>query len=105
MELDVLKGAAHVLQTQRPLLQVENELASLSPALLAYLFEMRYRCYWSLTPYYNAGNFFGNPHNPYQTDGLPHCSHNMICVPVEISQALAEPEILSPNAPHPLPHL
>ncbi len=105
MELDVLKGAEHVLRKHRPLLQVENELASRSPELLTYLFEMHYRCYWSVTTYYNPGNFFGNPHNPYQKDGCPICSHNMICVPAEVAQALVEPEILSPNAPHPLPHL
>jgi FkbM family methyltransferase len=65
MELDVLQGAAATVRRHRPVLYLENDRRQNSPALLAHLFGLGYRCFWHMAPLFNAANFFANPVNAF----------------------------------------
>lgn len=97
MELDVLKGAQGLIERFRPVILPENDRVDRSPALVACLLGLGYRCYWHIHPLYNPDNYFGVKANIY---GGTH-SYNMLCVPGERLQ----PAGLSPvteSMPHPL---
>lgn len=97
MELDVLKGAQGLIARFRPVLVPENDRADRSPALVAHLLSLGYRCYWHVHPLYNPDNFFGVQANLYPRTS----SYNMLCVPAERPQ----PSGLAPitdSAQHPL---
>ena len=81
MEIKVLRGAEKTIRICRPFLFVENNSIDGSPDLVDLLFELGYKCWWHIEPYYNPNNFFANPKNDW-ADMVPE--GNMICVPVEI---------------------
>lgn len=74
-ELEVLKGAEELIKSNWPLLYIENDKPGKSEALIKWLFDHKYNCYWHRPPLYREDNFrkyidniFGNSH-----------SINMIC--------------------------
>jgi len=67
MELDVLQGAAATIRRLKPVLYLENDRRKNSPALLAHLLGLGYRCWWHMAPLFNAANFFANPVNAFLT--------------------------------------
>lgn len=97
MELDVLRGAQGLVARFRPLILAENDRVDRSPALVAHLLGLGYRCYWHIHPLYNPGNFFGVQANLY---GRTH-SYNLFCVPGERPQPSGL-EAVTAATPHPL---
>lgn len=91
MEVDVLEGARGTIAAERPVLYVENNVADRSTALIDRLFDLGYRCWWHLEPYFNPENFNGNPVN-FLADLVDRPEVNMLCLPAEA----AEPEGLVP---------
>ncbi len=79
MELDVLRGAAGILDRHRPLLYVENDRPDNSASLLDFLMSHRYRMWWSETPLYSDFNFNSNLVNVFP--GI--VSLDVVCVPAE----------------------
>jgi FkbM family methyltransferase len=61
MELQVLRGAAGLLQKHHPAIYAENNRPAQSTALIAFLKESGYRVYWHLPPHFRADNFYQNP--------------------------------------------
>lgn len=96
MELDVLRGAHGLIQRFRPVLVPENDRADRSPALVAHLLSLGYRCYWHVHPLYNPDNFFGVRANLYPNTA----SYNMLCVPAERPQPSGLAPVTDP-AQHP----
>lgn len=80
METEVLQGAEQTIGKFRPLLYVENDRPEREADLLSTLCELRYRCFWHITPLFNPSNFAGN-----REDVFPGIvSLNMLCLPVEM---------------------
>lgn len=97
MELEVLKGARDLIGRFRPVIVPENDRLERSPALIAHLLELGYRCYWFIHPLYNPDNFFGVQANLYPGTS----SFNMLCVPAERPQPQGLPPVAGPEQ-HPL---
>jgi FkbM family methyltransferase len=98
MELEVLRGAAALIERFRPALYVENDRPENSEALIRHLLNLDYRLYWHLPPLYNPKNFFGDNQNLYPNV----VSFNMLCLPRAKPQDIrGMPEITDP-AQHPL---
>lgn len=97
MELDVLKGAQGLIDRFRPVIVPENDRIDRSPALIAHLLSLGYRCYWFIHPLYNPANFFGVKANLYPGTS----SFNMLCVPAERPQPQGLPPVAGPEQ-HPL---
>ncbi len=77
MELDVLTGAASVVERFRPRLYVEADRRDKSPALIAWLLARGYRCHWHFSPFFRPTNHFGNADNAFG----PLVCLNMLCLP------------------------
>lgn len=80
MELKVLQGAEKTIRDCRPLLFAENNSREGSPELVQALFDLGYKCWWHIAPYYNPNNFFHNNENVWDNI-VPEA--NMVCVPKE----------------------
>lgn len=78
-EREVLAGAAATIARHRPVLFLENEEPSLSPALLRQVFEFGYRAWWHSPPLFSPGNWYGNPVDVFPGLG----SLNLLCLPPE----------------------
>ncbi len=65
MELSVLNGAETMINKFRPVIYMENDHQSNSPALLQWLFDHDYRVWWHAPALFNADNFFQNAENIY----------------------------------------
>jgi hypothetical protein len=76
MELQVLRGAAKLIERARPLLYVENDKQEKSADLIRYIDSIGYNLYWHRPPLFNPTNFLGNPRNVFGNI----LSHNMLCV-------------------------
>lgn len=79
MELAVLQGAQALIETFRPALYVENHDPESSPALIAHIEALDYRCWWHLPRLFNPDNFAGKRENLFA--GIT--SKNMVCLPRE----------------------
>jgi FkbM family methyltransferase len=77
MELEVLNGAAALIERTRPLLYVENNDRTKSGALIRRLTGFGYQLFWHVSHYYNPNNFFANGQNVF--GGLADA--NMMCMP------------------------
>ncbi len=77
MEAMVLSGARKTLQQNSPIMYIENDRVDKSKNLIELLWSLEYDCYWHITPYFNANNYFKNPHNIYGNTA----SFNMLCIP------------------------
>jgi FkbM family methyltransferase len=65
MELEVLEGGRALVAAARPIVYVENNDTSRSPALIDWLLARGYHLFWHLSRFFHAGNFFGNPDNVF----------------------------------------
>ncbi len=80
MEEKVLRGAQKTILKHRPFLFIENNTDEGSPQTVELLLSYGYRCWWFMAPYYNPGNFFGNPENIFPRV-RPDAS--LLCIPKE----------------------
>ncbi len=85
MELEVLHGGARLIETQRPLLYVENDRPERSEALIAWLRAMGYRLYWHRPLLFNANNAKGNGENIFGDAAFV----NMLGIPRERDATIA----------------
>jgi len=96
-ELSVLKGAVQTLERARPVLYIENDRASSSRQLIAWLLDRGYRLWWHTPLLFNPENRNRTQENLYP--GI--ASFNMLCVPAGRPcpaewQVHLLPEILEP---------
>jgi FkbM family methyltransferase len=75
MEFDVLRGAARLIETDRPLLYVENDRQDRSARLIKLIQSFGYRLWWHCPPLFNPDNHAGKTENPWP--GI--VSVNMLC--------------------------
>jgi FkbM family methyltransferase len=95
MELEVLRGAAGLIEKRRPVLYVENDRKEKSAALIEHLRSARYRCYWHVPPLFSADNYLGNPTNVFGKT----VSINLLCLPAEREiEVRGLVEVTDPNA-------
>lgn len=74
-ELNVLKGAEKLITKDWPLLYMENDRKEKSAALLEWLTDHAYHCYWHRPPLYREDNFRKYAHNMFGDCD----SKNIIC--------------------------
>ena len=79
MEIDVLNGAARLIDRYRPILYLENDRLNKRRELIAWVLGRNYRLWWHTPRLFNPDNFFGDPENIYANIA----SINMICFPRE----------------------
>lgn len=102
MELDVLKGAEKLIRRDRPLLYMENESnltqrrdsplrhsPENSKALVGWLVDHGYRCYWHCPPLYRVDNFRKYIDNIFGNS----VSTNMICFYGDIKNDWTKDEV------------
>ncbi|MFC0502006.1 FkbM family methyltransferase [Asaia krungthepensis] len=96
-EMQVLRGAAALITSCRPVIYIENDRPAQSQALIEYLWRRGYRLWWHVTTLFNDRNHRQRADNVYQG----FYSYNMICLPFE-SQVTPEdlPEVTDSGA-HP----
>lgn len=97
MELDVLRGAAHLIKEHRPALYIENDRPRNSAALIDHVKSIGYRAYWHLPSDFNPNNFFANP-TPIGERGFINAGEeflrtnglaiNVFCIPAEAGAAV-----------------
>jgi len=75
-ELNVLLGAAKLISRDSPLLYVENNRPEKSTALITWLLDHDYHCFWHRPTYYRENNFRKYADNIFGACDSP----NMICV-------------------------
>lgn len=78
MELQVVRGAAGLIDRFRPVLYLETSEPH-ARALFEDLLGRDYRLFWHMPPIYRADNFFGNPQNLYPNT----VSRNVLGIPAE----------------------
>jgi len=83
MELDVLDGANALVAAARPLIYLENNDTTKSPALISWMLARGYHLFWHLSRFFNPRNFFQNPDNVFGEIG----DLNMIAVRPELAPA------------------
>lgn len=76
-ELGILVGAEQTIKRCQPVMYIENDRKEKSDALVGWLIDHGYRCYWHRVPLYYEGNFNGEKLNVFGD----LISQNMICVP------------------------
>lgn len=81
MELQVLRGAARLIDRCRPIIYTEIDREDKNTAVFAFLWEKGYRIYEHTPPLYNPNNYFGNPENVFSIDGRQIASFNALCLP------------------------
>jgi FkbM family methyltransferase len=90
MERKVLRGARKLIERDRPVIFVENNIPESSAPLIAEVLAMEYRAFWHLAPYFNPGNFYGGKQDIF---GVDRPEINMVCAhsstPVAATEALA----------------
>ncbi len=94
MEIDVIRGATKTISTHHPILFVENNKPKGSPELVTALFDLGYKCWWHIAPYFNPNNFFQNQQNIFSK-----CSPeaNMLCIHESQSTNISFPKVLDAN--------
>lgn len=76
-ELRVLRGAKTLIETNKPIMFVENDRLEHVDELIHYVRDIGYTLYWHIAPLYNADNFRKNPENIFGGQA----SFNMLCAP------------------------
>lgn len=79
-ELNVLQGAAQLIDRSRPVLYVENDRIDRAKDLIEWLWSKQYRLWWHVPPLFNPDNYFGEAVDLYPRVA----SINMLCVPREL---------------------
>jgi len=69
-ELDVLHSGAETIAKFRPILYLENDVRSKSKELLTYMMGLDYALYWHIAPIFSPDNFFNNPVNHWEPNGV-----------------------------------
>jgi hypothetical protein len=76
MELEVLRGAEKLITDHWPLMYIENDRPANSKALVTWLMDHGYHCFWHKPTLYRESNY-----RNYQDNIFGVCdSKNMICV-------------------------
>lgn len=96
-ELNVLQGAAQLIDRSRPVLYVENDRIDRAKDLIDWLWSKQYRLWWHVPPLFNADNFFGEAVDLYPRVA----SINMLCLPRELEFPVSGLEEVLTNR-HPL---
>lgn len=78
-ELAVLQGAEALIARDRPFIYCENDRKEKSAALIGWLLDHGYRCYWHRSPLFIRQNFRNNQKNVFGSI----VSLNMFCAPEE----------------------
>jgi tetratricopeptide (TPR) repeat protein len=78
--VEILRGAARLLECSRPLLYIRDEHPENRISLLAYLQFMNYRCYRQTVLLFNPHNYFRYPYDLYQVKTVS----NLLCLPQEM---------------------
>jgi hypothetical protein len=79
MELHLLKGATGLLETHRPYLYLECDSPEPADALISFLEQYEYQCYWHASAFYDAENWNKHTENVF---GNVNCV-NLLCAPKE----------------------
>jgi FkbM family methyltransferase len=98
MEAQVLRGAAQLIATSRPVIYAENDRPKKSDELLSLLWSMNYRTFWHTPSLYNPNNFFGDEENIYSTIA----SFNVLCFPKEATLNVGDFAEITTLGSHPL---
>lgn len=98
MESIVLRGGVNTIKRMTPIIYIENDRVDKSPELIQLLWDMGYKCYWHITPYYNEKNFFANRSNIY----CNKFSFNMICIHIDRGLKVEGLQIVTNKDDHPL---
>lgn len=91
-ETAVLQGAHELIARCRPIMLIENDRVEEGPTLMEELEALAYRCWWAMTPLYSPDNFNKRQDNMYGVAA----SMDMLCIPTEKEQTLAERLVLRP---------
>ncbi len=78
-ELNVLKGAADIIQKHRPAIYLENDRIEQSKQLIEYIWAQGYDLWWHIPPLFNQNNFYQNQENIFGNVS----SFNMLALPKE----------------------
>jgi len=97
MEEQVIRGAAKLIQKNRPIIYLENDRIDKSRSLISALLQLGYRLWWHITPLYNPSNFFKIKDNIYGNTA----SFNMVCACQDHELFKGLVEIKSPDETHP----
>jgi FkbM family methyltransferase len=95
MELDVLEGAAELIEEHGPFIYLENNSRSHAADLIDWIRRHHYRPYWHVTPIFNPKNFAGNPTDAFPGEG----SLNVLCVPEESNARVELEPVTDPFHP------
>lgn len=90
MESDVISVARETIKRCKPILYVENNGED-SSKIWDVLQQIGYTAYWSIGPYFNPNNAFGNKTNIWPTV-MP--SVNLICVPSDSEHKFLDLQVL-----------
>lgn len=94
MELEALKGAKQLIESNWPIMFVENDRKAKAKELIEYVLSTGYKPYWHIAPLFNPDNFFHDPENIFGSQA----SFNMLCAPPEGSnQIIFEADMLPVN--------
>jgi FkbM family methyltransferase len=77
MELSLLNGAKQLIETHRPYLYLECDKPGATDALIAFLKEYDYNCYWHVSAFYDPKNWKGHGADVF---GNVTCV-NLLCTP------------------------
>jgi FkbM family methyltransferase len=83
-ELEVLKGAAKTIERCRPIIYIENEIDAKREAMVAWLIDHGYRCFWHRPYMFNIDNWRGDKKNIFGA----LISVMSICIPDEEGYAV-----------------
>lgn len=84
-ELNVLQGAARLIEQSRPVLYVENDRIDRAKDLIEWLWSKQYRLWWHVPPLFNPHNYFADAVDLYPRVA----SVNMLCLPREMELPFA----------------
>jgi FkbM family methyltransferase len=94
MELDVIEGGRALIASSKPIIYVENNDLSRSPALIERLLQLDYRLFWHVSRFFNPQNYLANPDNVFGDVG----DVNMIGVGADLAPAFARfPPVTGPD--------
>jgi hypothetical protein len=83
MELQVLEGGRALIEATRPIVYVENNDVSRSPALIGWLLDREYHLFWHVSRFFNPRNFLNNPDDVFAN----LADLNMIGVSADLASA------------------
>jgi len=82
MELEALKGARKTVEKFQPFLFIENNTLDRSSSVIEAVFQLGYKAYWHIRPYFHQDNFFCNSENVFS--GIQP-EANLLCFPKAVT--------------------